>query len=56
MACTVCGDPHTIARDRCPTCWKYHQRKGTDRTEQLIARLTQRDIEREAIRRRANRG
>lgn len=34
------------------TCWKYHRRNGSDRTYKHVARLTQRDIERESERRR----
>jgi hypothetical protein len=47
MACAICGDPTTLARDRCPTCYQFLRRRGSDRSEKLITRLTQRDIERE---------
>lgn len=55
MTCHVCADPRTVAKDRCHTCYEYARRHGTDRSHKLISRLTQRDIEREALRRRANR-
>lgn len=55
--CRVCGDRlerHRGARGgRCGTCSRYHQRHGTDRPFELIARLTEKDIER-GLTRRAN--
>jgi len=45
--CLVCGDPASVARGRCGTCYQFARRNGTDRPFALIAALTQRDIERE---------
>ena len=53
--CSICGDARVVAKDRCGTCYEYARRNGTDRTHDHIARLTQRDIEREATRRRGGR-
>lgn len=52
MSCAVCGDPTTIARNKCHTCYEYARRHGQDRPLRLITRLTQRDIERETLKRR----
>jgi hypothetical protein len=55
--CIICGD--TLARHRgaragrCGTCATHWYRHGTDRTEAMIIRLTQRDIDR-ALTRSAN--
>lgn len=54
--CVVCGD--SLSRDRgarghrCGTCARYRTRHGTDRPNELIVKLTMRDIERELIARR----
>lgn len=50
--CVVCGDPRVVAKNRCHCCYEYSRRYGADRTSKLVERLTQRDIEREAMRRR----
>ena len=50
--CAVCGDPQTVAKGRCHCCYEYRRRNNTDRTQQLVARLTQRDIERQASKQR----
>jgi hypothetical protein len=47
MGCRVCGDNHTVAKDRCPTCYQFYRRNHNDRSEKHIIRLTERDIERE---------
>ncbi|MGH3476008.1 MAG: hypothetical protein ACRDQD_04135 [Nocardioidaceae bacterium] len=49
MSCRVCGDPKTVAKDRCHCCYEYRRRRGTDRAEHLIMKLTERDIEREVL-------
>ena len=47
--CVVCGDQLDRNRGarghRCRTCDTYRRRKGTDRPDELIMRLTRRDIE-----------
>lgn len=52
--CCVCGDRLERRRGargrRCGTCAKYRARNGHDRPFDLVARLTQRDIEREFVR------
>jgi hypothetical protein len=40
VTCTVCGDPKTVAKGRCGTCW----------TEAHVIRLTEKDIEKERAR------
>lgn len=56
--CIVCGDTldrHRGARGpRCGTCATHRYRHGVDRTEAMIIRLTQRDIERALTRRACN--
>lgn len=52
-ACVVCGDPRTLAKNRCGTCYQYRRRTGVDRSFKLVKRLTERDIERELIRENA---
>ena len=47
-ACVVCGDHRIHAHRRCNTDYRYWRRHGHDRPFELIAALTQRDIEREA--------
>lgn len=47
MDCIVCGDPQVVARRRCHTCYQYRRKHGVDRPEELIIRLTARDVERE---------
>lgn len=57
MACSVCGDPKTVAKGRCGTCWKFWKRTGRDRGFDLVRRLTEKDIEADVLRRqRARRG
>lgn len=51
-ACVVCGDPKLSAKGRCGTCYQFFRRTGSDRPHQLIVRLTEKDIERELLRRR----
>lgn len=54
--CAICGDQLDRNRgargDRCGTCSTYRYRHGTDRSHNLIVKLTERDIERELVRRR----
>lgn len=55
--CIVCGDRLDRRRgargDRCGTCDRHWHRHGTDRPDDLVIKLTERDIER-ALTRRAN--
>lgn len=51
MTCHVCGDPKTVAKARCHTCYEYRRRTGTDRSEKHVIRLTERDIEKDLARR-----
>lgn len=53
--CAICGDLKTVAKDRCPTCYQYQRRTGTDRSEKLVIRLTERDVERELSKHRNER-
>jgi hypothetical protein len=46
-ACIICGDPRIHAKDRCKTDYQYLRRNHTDRSPELIIRLTERDIRRE---------
>jgi hypothetical protein len=48
-ACVVCGDHRIHALRRCSTCYRYRHRHGVDRPFALIAALTAKDIEREAV-------
>lgn len=54
--CIVCGDRLNRNRGaragRCGTCATYRYRRGTDRTEDLVIKLTERDVERQLLRRR----
>lgn len=54
--CIVCGDTLERARgargERCRPCRQYLYRTGRDRPWELVARLTERDVERELERRR----
>lgn len=56
MTCAICGDRLDRNRGaragRCGTCSTYRYRHGKDRSEGLIVKLTERDIERELMRRR----
>lgn len=52
MSCQICGDPKVTAKDRCHCCYEYKRRTGNDRDQRLVAKLTERDIERELRRRR----
>lgn len=56
MTCRVCGDQLDRNRGarghRCGTCSRYHQRHRTDRSEDLIIKLTEKDIERSLAARR----
>lgn len=36
--CTVCSSPHSSERSRCPTCYSYWRKHGTDRPKQLCER------------------
>lgn len=47
MSCVRCGDPKTVAKNRCHCCYEYRRRYGTDRSERHVVRQTERDIERE---------
>lgn len=51
VSCLICGDPRTVAKNRCRCCYEYRRRTGADRAEDLIVRLTERDIERELAKR-----
>jgi hypothetical protein len=60
-ACSVCGDPKTVAKGRCGCCYQFFRRHGRDRGHELVVKLTERDVERELERalerrRRAARG
>lgn len=46
MACRVCGDPKTVAKNRCHCCYEYKRRTGADRTERHVIKLTERDVDR----------
>lgn len=50
-ACIICADPRVRALGRCMTCYSYFRRNGRDRSHKLIARLTEKDIEKEILRR-----
>lgn len=56
MTCRICGDRLDRRRGaragRCGTCATYRYRHGADRTDELVIKLTERDIERELARRR----
>ena len=54
MTCRICGDPKTLARQRCGTCYRQWWRTGKDRTFELIARTTRRDIDRDLARQRGH--
>lgn len=53
MSCIICGDSLERRRgargERCGTCSRYRTRHGDDRPFELVARLTERDIERELM-------
>jgi hypothetical protein len=51
VSCVRCGDPKTVAKGRCHCCYEYRRRTGTDRTEDHVIRLTERDIEKDLTRR-----
>lgn len=48
--CRICGDPRTVARSRCGTCYQFLRRRGFDRTERHVIKLTEKDIERDLLR------
>lgn len=47
--CIRCGAPVVVAKERCRTCYEYRRRHGVDRSDELIIRLTERDIEQELM-------